>query len=162
MRVGAALETQMKSLARERDTSEILQRLRRIRPDSGRAWGKMTAHQMVCHLTDCCRMALGEKTVKDASKLPQRTIIKWIALYVPLRWPRGIDTTPETNQHIGGTCPSDFSADIAALETQMMRLAARRDYRNWPAHPVFGRMSERAWLRWAYLHTDHHLRQFGE
>ena len=29
-------------------------------------------------------------------------------------------------------------------------------------HPIFGRMSERTWLRWAYLHTDHHLRQFGE
>jgi len=28
-------------------------------------------------------------------------------------------------------------------------------------HPIFGGMSERAWLRWAYLHTDHHLRQFG-
>jgi hypothetical protein len=28
-------------------------------------------------------------------------------------------------------------------------------------HPVFGQMSESAWLRWAYVHTDHHLRQFG-
>jgi hypothetical protein len=26
---------------------------------------------------------------------------------------------------------------------------------------VFGRMSQAAWLRWAYLHMDHHLRQFG-
>ena len=24
-----------------------------------------------------------------------------------------------------------------------------------------GTLSEAAWLRWAYLHTDHHLRQFG-
>ena len=31
----------------------------------------------------------------------------------------------------------------------------------WPRHPIFGRMSQRAWLRWAYLHMDHHLRQFG-
>jgi hypothetical protein len=28
-------------------------------------------------------------------------------------------------------------------------------------HPIFGAMSERAWLRWGYLHMDHHLRQFG-
>jgi len=157
-----AFEQPMKSLARERDTSELLERLRRIRAGSGQRWGKMTAHQMVCHLTDCCRMALGEKTVKDASKLPQRTIIKWIALYAPLRWPQGIETTPETDQHIDGTCPADFSADMAALEMQFTRLAARRHYDDWPPHPIFGRMSERAWLRWAYLHTDHHLRQFGE
>jgi hypothetical protein len=28
-------------------------------------------------------------------------------------------------------------------------------------HPVFGAMSDSAWRRWGYLHTDHHLRQFG-
>jgi len=28
-------------------------------------------------------------------------------------------------------------------------------------HPIFGWMSEASWMRWAYLHTDHHLRQFG-
>ena len=28
-------------------------------------------------------------------------------------------------------------------------------------HPVFGPMTRGAWLRWGYLHTDHHLRQFG-
>jgi hypothetical protein len=29
------------------------------------------------------------------------------------------------------------------------------------AHPIFGPMSDAAWLRWGYLHMDHHLRQFG-
>src|SRR5919112_795402 len=113
---------QMKTLARERDTAELLRRLRRVRPDSGRRWGKMTAHQMMCHLTDCCRMALGEYPVKDVSSLPKRTLVKWIALYAPLRWPTELETTPETNQHVGGTCPTDFSADLTVLEAQMERL----------------------------------------
>jgi hypothetical protein len=39
------------------------------------------------------------------------------------------------------------------------RLRALRPDR--PAHPIFGPMSEAAWLRWGYLHADHHLRQFG-
>jgi Protein of unknown function (DUF1569) len=30
-----------------------------------------------------------------------------------------------------------------------------------PAHPIFGRMTEEEWMRWGYLHVDHHLRQFG-
>jgi len=28
-------------------------------------------------------------------------------------------------------------------------------------HPIFGDMSEAEWMRWGYLHCDHHLRQFG-
>ena len=32
---------------------------------------------------------------------------------------------------------------------------------DWKMHPIFGHVSEAAWLRWAYLHMDHHLRQFG-
>jgi hypothetical protein len=28
-------------------------------------------------------------------------------------------------------------------------------------HPIFGAMTEEEWMRWGYLHMDHHLRQFG-
>jgi len=28
-------------------------------------------------------------------------------------------------------------------------------------HPIFGQMTEKEWMRWGYLHSDHHLRQFG-
>jgi hypothetical protein len=30
-----------------------------------------------------------------------------------------------------------------------------------PLHGLFGVMTLRGWQRWAYRHTDHHLRQFG-
>jgi hypothetical protein len=26
---------------------------------------------------------------------------------------------------------------------------------------MFGPMTEKDWMRWGYLHADHHLRQFG-
>ena len=41
----------MKTLAHERDRAEIARRLTTIRPDARALWGKMSAHQMVCHLT---------------------------------------------------------------------------------------------------------------
>jgi hypothetical protein len=116
---------------------------------------------MVCHLKDACRMATGEKRVSDASGLWQRTVLKWIALYGPMRWPPGILTRPEIDQEAGGSCPVDFSTDVAELESLLKGIAAARARRDWPAHPIFGRMSCTDWLRWAYLHTDHHLRQFG-
>jgi hypothetical protein len=38
--------------------------------------------------------------------------------------------------------------------------SAERDFQ-WGRHPLFAEMSERDWMRWGYLHVDHHLRQFG-
>ena len=56
----------MKTLARPRDRDEILSRLARVHPGSVRRWGTMTAHQMVCHLSDAFRMAIGAKPVSAA------------------------------------------------------------------------------------------------
>jgi hypothetical protein len=151
----------MKTLARDDSVAEILERLRDLRPDSARQWGRMSVHQMVCHLKDCCLMATGEKQVSDASSPIQRTVVKWIALYSPLPWPRGIQTRPEVDQEAGGSCPVDFSTDVADVESLLRAIAASRTRNEWPLHPIFGRMSRTDWLRWAYLHTDHHLRQFG-
>jgi hypothetical protein len=106
-------------------------------------------------------MATGEKRVSDATSLVQGTVVKWIALYAPLPWPTGLLTRPEIDQDVGGTCPGDFAADVAELEGLVEMIAARRGTREWPTHPIFGRMSEADWLRWGYLHIDHHLRQFG-
>ena len=151
----------MKTLARPCDKDELLQRLRRLRPDSVSRWGRMSVHQMVCHLNDSLLMATGQRAVSPAISLPSRTIVKWIALYLPVHWPAGIVTRPEVDQEVGGTCPTDFAADVARQQALMEEIAARPETVRGSVHPIFGRMSERAWLRWTYLHTDHHLRQFG-
>ena len=151
----------MKTLARPRDKAEILRRLRDVRPQSVRRWGRMSAHQMVCHLGDSFRMVMGHKPVSHATSLLHRTVVKWIALYAPLRWVPGIRTIPEIDQELGGTRPTDFAGDIGQVEALMEVVTAPTRSFDWRLHPVFGRMSDRAWLRWGYLHMDHHLRQFG-
>lgn len=152
----------MQTLAKERDKTEILRRLQALRPDSARRWGWMSAHQMVCHLLDSCHVATGEKYASPATGLLQRTAVKWIALYVPLRWPPGIPTRPEIDQQAGGgRRRGDFAADIAELEALLQSLCTRGKDLDGRTHPIFGRMSEAAWLRWGYLHSDHHLRRFG-
>jgi hypothetical protein len=151
----------MKTLAQEQCRIEIVHRLRMVRPESARRWGRMSAHQMVCHLSDAYRMATGEKHVSDATGRVQQTVMKWIALYLPFPWPAGILTRPEIDQLCDGTKPTDFAADLAGLEALVARVAERGPKVSWPSHPIFGRMSRKEWLRWAYLHADHHLRQFG-
>jgi Protein of unknown function (DUF1569) len=106
-------------------------------------------------------MMTGEKAVSPAASPITRTVVKWIALYTPLQWPPGILTRPEIDQMRAGTKPDDFERDVATLQATLAGLNVRGKGATWPAHPIFGRMSERAWFRWAYLHTDHHLRQFG-
>ena len=151
----------MKTLARPSDKAEILTRLKNVRPESVRRWGRMSAHQMVCHLSDAFRMVDGQKPVRYAGGLVQSTFVKWIALYLPVRWPPGISTSPEIDQEQGGTCPSEFAADVAQLETLMERFTAPGEKPVRSLHPTLGRLSDAAWLRWGYLHMDHHLRQFG-
>ena len=151
----------MKTMARPADKAEIVRRLKTVRPDCTRRWGRMSAHQMVCHLSDAFRLVTHQKAASPATGIVQVTLIKWIALYVPFRWPQGVPTRPEMDQEFEGTKPRDFAADLAELESLVERIATvGKDY-DWPAHPIFGRMSESAWMRWAYLHVDHHLRQFG-
>ena len=156
-----AAPDRMKTLAAERWRTEIAHRLATVHAGSAARWGRMSAHQMICHLCDSCRVALGERSVSPATGLLQRTLVKWIALYVPLPWPAGIATRPEVDQEHGGTRPGEFAADVSELEALLARVAAQTAAADTAVHPIFGKMSRAAWLRWAYLHADHHLRQFG-
>ena len=151
----------MKTLASPRDKNALLERLRTVRPDSPRRWGKMSAHEMVCHLSDGFRMGIGRIGVSPATGRVQRTVVKWMALYAPLPWPPGIPTSPEIEQGTGGTCPGDFAADVADLVSLVDAFTSQDSRFGWPRHPIFGPLSGKAWLRWGYLHMDHHLRQFG-
>ena len=151
----------MKTMARPADKAEIVRRLKLVRPDCSRRWGRMSPHQMVCHLSDAFRLVTQQKTASPATGFIQSTVIKWFALYMPFPWPPGYPTRPEMDQEVGGTTPGNFDADLAALESLLeVVTTAPKDFA-WPAHPIFGPMSESAWMRWAYLHVDHHLRQFG-
>jgi Protein of unknown function (DUF1569) len=151
----------MKTMARPADKAEIVRRLKTVRPGCTRKWGRMSAHQMVCHLSDAFRLVTHQKAASPATGIVQSTLIKWIALYVPFSWPQGVPTRPEMDQEIEGTKPGDFAADLADLESLLERITTVQKGYDWPKHPIFGRMSESAWMRWAYLHVDHHLRQFG-
>ncbi len=150
----------MRTLADERDRVQLLARLRAVSPGCSRRWGRMSVHQMVCHLADNFRMALGQRPVETTRVPLPRVFVKWGALYAPIPWLRGIPTAPETDQERLGTRPVEFAADLAEAVALFERVAAEAGLERRP-HTVFGAMTAADWLRWAYLHTDHHLRQFG-
>jgi hypothetical protein len=150
----------LKTLRDEVCLTEILDRLKSVRPDSPRQWGRMNAHQMICHLNDSYLVAMGRRPASRAER-PYGPVMKWLALNMPMKWPKGVPTRPEVDQEKSGTAPVQFDADVQAV------LALTEDFARVPrsftfaSHPIFGNMKEAEWMRWAYLHTDHHLRQFS-
>jgi len=149
----------LKSLSNARDRNEILNRIANLRPESQARWGKMSAHQMICHLTDSLRSALGEKYISPSTSLFKRTILKPVALWVPMQWPHGVKTRPEIDQQQGGTPPAEWASDLEKLRTLFDRFCAHQG--EFAPHANFGQLSRKERMRHAYLHMDHHLRQFG-
>ena len=141
--------------------AETAQRLRRLSTESPRQWGKMTANQMVCHLTNSYQMATGERPAKDRSSLWTRTGLKWRFLYAPVPWPKGVPTSPRNDPQRDGTKPTDFAQDLERLIQRFDAFVAAAQAGQCSRHPLFGALSPKQWLRWGYLHADHHLRQFG-
>jgi hypothetical protein len=148
----------MRNLGDAEVRHSLQRRIAALPSDAQSRWGLMSAHQMLCHLSDSFRVCTGDKRATVVANWVTGTAFKWIALYVPAPWPKNVPTRPEVKQGAGGTPPADFEQDRADLLVLLDRFCCPRQR---TPHPFFGNMREREWLRWAYLHVDHHLRQFG-
>jgi Protein of unknown function (DUF1569) len=150
----------MRTLNSKSDRESVVARISALTSSDRGLWGKMSPHQMLCHLCDSYKLALGEKSVSMATGFLQRTLIKFLALRAPMKWPHGTPTRPEVEQGVGGTAPVEFERDRSELLSIIDRFcggAIDPQIR----HPFFGPMTRKEWMRWGYLHADHHLRQFG-
>jgi hypothetical protein len=144
-----------------RAVNNLLERLQRLGPDTPSLWGKMNAHQMVCHLSDSFGLAMGDKVASEDITFLNRTLIRWVGLHTSLPWPKGVPTRPEMDQLAGGTRPAEFARDTASLASIVQRFGQRPRTFQFARHPIFGELTEWEWMRWGYLHADHHFRQFG-
>lgn len=151
----------VETLADSEARQTLVSRLSTLRQDSPRLWGKMMPHQAICHMSDSFRACLGEKAISPATGLLQRTVVKWVALYAPMRWPKGVPTRPEVEQGKGGTPPSAFERDLNELAGLIEEFPRSAGKLSQSAHPIFAKLSYAEWMRWGYRHVDHHLRQFG-
>ena len=119
----------------------------------------VSAHQMICHLSDSLRAAVGERYVSPCTSVFKRRILKPLALWVPVRWPHGYKTRPELDQRVSGTTPVEFSSDLEILQNLFERFCAIEG--EFAPHAIFGQLTKAERMRRGYLHFDHHLRQFG-
>src|SRR5882672_2031303 len=145
------------SLWQEAPRRELLDRLGHLGVEARPRWGRMNAPQMITHVNDQFRMALG-----DLPTAPKRTpfrypVVNALVAYV-LPWPKGAPTAPELLMRIERW---RGCAGVATFRDLVRRFAGLPPETVWPVHPAFGKLSRKAWGKLGYRHTDHHLRQFG-
>ncbi|MGH7469883.1 MAG: DUF1569 domain-containing protein [Longimicrobiales bacterium] len=133
----------------------LLRRLEDLQPDSPRQWGTMRVDQMLSHLNNALRMALGELEARPKAIPLPRPIFKWFALYVP--WPKGAPTSPE----LRAPGRYEIETERSSLRLLIEQVAQRPLDNGWPKHPTMGRMNGQEWSRLQHKHLDHHFRQFG-
>ena len=151
----------MGNIITKNDLDAIIQRIKSLRADSPALWGKMDVNQMVVHLSDQLRCALGDMKTQRMGNILHRTLAKWLVM-AGMKAPKGkVKTVPEFDQALKGTRVTSFEADRQALHTLLERFAAAPDAYPWQEHPAFGHLNKKQWGRLAYTHLDHHLSQFG-
>jgi hypothetical protein len=146
----------MKTVFDDASRSSLLSRIEAITTDTRPRWGKMSSAQMLSHLVESARMALGEMTPKP-KHLPLRYFpLKQLIIYW-FPFPKGAPTAPELLPSDHGT----VERSKAELPRLLRLIAERHAQTEWPAHPAFGNLNRKAWGALTYKHFDHHLRQFG-
>lgn len=140
----------------------LVSRLNLLTPDAKGQWGKLNAHQMLCHVADGFRASLGEFSPDPNAKnsLLGRTVMKWAVLYV-IPIPQDVPTARRSNPLEDGTQPTEFEADRQTLLGYIEKFATQPAKTAWGSHFRFGAMNQREWAILAAKHLDHHLRQFG-
>jgi hypothetical protein len=148
----------MKNLFDPATVEEVKQRIARLRPDSERQWGKMSAPQAVAHCSGSLELALGD--VRPPRALLGRIIGAIIKPQVlgnePLR-----RNTP-TVEGLVIEDERDLEQERTRLSSMIDRFVAAGP-KGCTTHPhsFFGPLTPEEWAILMYKHLDHHLRQFG-
>lgn len=149
----------MRNLFDRDAAAEVKRRLRELRPDSPRQWGRMNPAQAVAHCARALELALGER--RPPRMLIGRLIgriVKPLALGDDAPMRRNSPTVPGVEV----TDEREFHAERERLERMIDRfVAAGPQGMTTHPHSFFGRLTPDEWAVLMYKHLDHHLRQFA-
>ena len=146
----------MKALWESDAREEILGRIRALPADRTPRWGRMNAPQMLAHISDQLRMALGEIPARNGSGMMSVWPMNYLMIHV-VPWPHGAKGPFEAFT----TQPKTWDSDREALVALIADFCDKKQQAKWPEHPLFGRLSGNDWAALSYKHLRHHLRQFG-
>ncbi|HTE31971.1 MAG TPA: DUF1569 domain-containing protein [Chryseolinea sp.] len=141
--------------------NELITRIAKLETSSKGRWGKLTAQQMVRHLTEACRIAFDEVVVPDCSNFLTRSVLKWLFLNnikPPGREKGKIKTFAEVDVVNLNLKVDSLDVERTKYTTILQRMAHAETLSL--RHPLFGKMDRADWGLLTYAHADYHLTQF--
>lgn len=135
--------------------ASLEQRLNSLAPDAPRRWGTMSVEQMLWHVNQGLRMALGDAAFRPIPVPLPRPVMKFLVLNLP--WPKGAPTHPQAV----ATGQYDFHKERAECLALIDKMCCRRLDEPWPDSPTFGKVSGSFASRLQAKHLDHHFKQFS-
>ncbi len=148
----------MASIYNQQDAESYIARINLLTPISQHIWGSMTVAQMLAHIQQPIRVALGEFKAK-------RTIIgilfggiakKGLINEKPFK--QGL---PTANSFVIENDRNFNYEKAKAIELIQKLTAVGPSGVTKDKHPIFGKLSAEEWDVLTVKHLDHHLRQFG-
>ena len=131
-------------------------RIDQLTPDLKPRFGKMNAHQMVCHCTDQIRLALGTIVAEEYGALSPEEVIALAKARKTVPAAKGLGQVEG-----GGTAPTNFEDDIKNLKQHILSFVAMEKEFDYKQHPYFGEYDKEQWNKMTIYHLNHHFRQFG-
>ena len=138
---------------------DLVSRFRRLAPTQRCLWGGMNAQQMALHVGDASGAVLKQHEFTAKTRGGPTAVRRVALLYFLPRMPRGIKTGADPAAAV--VDPAQFGQDVERTVALLQRLATAPPDALVDRHPILGPMTRAQWMRWAFMHTDHHLRQFG-
>ncbi|MGX1928602.1 DUF1569 domain-containing protein [Flagellimonas sp. 2504JD4-2] len=120
------------------------------------SFGKMNAHQMLCHCTDFFRMAFGQKKALEYGQVNPREITERAKRGETVPSPKGFGQVEGE-----GTKPMEFEEDKIKLKKFILEFVHLSEDYQFAPHPYFGNLSKEKWEKTAIYHLNHHLEQFN-
>jgi hypothetical protein len=148
----------MKNLFNEVDTLELIERINKLNPDTTPEWGKMNASKMLEHCTVSIKLALNEiKPELNEEHLKLGRMVKDRVFQAEV-FAKELPTSKEFIIEYDG----DFEKNRLILLDYIKKFSeSDSNIELKGAHPYFGELTMKEWARLIWIHTNHHLIQFG-
>lgn len=141
---------------------EYAEKLKTLKPDAERKWGKMNVQQMVEHMAEYIAMASGkiktEKIVTPDEHLEGYR--RFLSTEKEFKENTPNVLMPETPAAVKHNSLDDAIAELKQ-EVDHLFKAFEDDSKKKVLNPIFGELDYEMTVQLLYKHAWHHLRQFG-
>lgn len=135
----------------------LVQRINAITSDSQRLWGKMSAGQVLKHMT-----IPYNDIIDDQHRTPRMRLLGKLFFKSIMTGERPYKKNSPTAKQFIITDEPEINAAKKELIEKMQEVHAREaGYFEGKPHAFLGNLTATEWSNMLYKHLDHHLRQFG-